>query len=826
MIHATGLVDFLELDELGVGMLRLATVGPVIVTDLTEFVGPDEALVDRATIAVATHLTAGVWWTRAGEAAAYKVWVDVEEPPPSATLWLEFGSIGQLSDGRDAIIPHVGDFVLNPDVPVFLPESTEGVPFSSLSLADILVHDVEIFFAEDVSGARVVEELQVTGLREAPVDPYWEMFGTVIQVDDETCTLVLLNEPFVVDDATMYEDGLGGTLLASDLLPGAALVIQVELTSDRTVIVELEQEGIDYAPLFENPTRAVFFGSFVGFAGDLLLTSDPYQPSVAVDAVIIDEETGEDVTNTVGLAGLSGEFVRARILHPSPDQVIPLDLVLQFGINVVVGELEDSQDPTPNGPNSDALFSLDLDPAATDQGLPRLQVTSGESIQLEIYAAELSNVIGLSVVVGFDPNQLEFIGASRDATATANVLGSAALFLPARAEDGTVSYSGTLFSSSDGQPPVGASGSGLLALLEFSTLPGLRRADLLLERVVLNTSAGPETLEPGLLVEVVPVATGIADFNFDGIVEWTDLFMFADAWLDDDFDPVFDLNGDGELNELDFFMFAQQWGQEVDSNTGAAAAAGAKPLAGKDSLREDGLLQLEIARIDDKVVELMLRVDDARVLGYGASVRFDAKAFRLTDISDARSEALITTRNRTLLSFQQPGEVLLVGGSLGGASEGPLARLEFERLLPQAIGNFQIADAALRLSDGAVVRPLQSTGTEINALPEAFSLGSNYPNPFNPSTTIPYRLANDSAVRLEIFDMVGRKVREVMLEENQRAGFYETTWDGSDESGFLVAAGVYFYRLTALPSVTTAGSATGVPPRGEFVEVRKLMLLK
>ena len=151
--------------------------------------------------------------------------------------------------------------------------------------------------------------------------------------------------------------------------------------------------------------------------------------------------------------------------------------------------------------------------------------------------------------------------------------------------------------------------------------------------------------------------------------------------------------------------------------------------------------------------------------------------------------------------------------------QGALARFEFERLSPEATGRFEIVDAALRSSDGATIQPLRSSGTEIRSLPQAFSLDRNYPNPFNPSTTIPYRLAAASTVELEIFDIAGRKVRTV-LAEIQDAGFHETTWDGRDEDGHIVGAGVYFYRLTALPKISGDGGS------GEFVEVRKLMLLK
>jgi Secretion system C-terminal sorting domain len=77
--------------------------------------------------------------------------------------------------------------------------------------------------------------------------------------------------------------------------------------------------------------------------------------------------------------------------------------------------------------------------------------------------------------------------------------------------------------------------------------------------------------------------------------------------------------------------------------------------------------------------------------------------------------------------------------------------------------------------------------------PETFSLQQNYPNPFNSTTTICYTLPEDVFVRIELYDILGRKVR--MLEDNFRApGTYAVKLEGSD-----LPSGVYFYRLVAGP---------------------------
>lgn len=94
--------------------------------------------------------------------------------------------------------------------------------------------------------------------------------------------------------------------------------------------------------------------------------------------------------------------------------------------------------------------------------------------------------------------------------------------------------------------------------------------------------------------------------------------------------------------------------------------------------------------------------------------------------------------------------------------------------------------------------------------PEAFALEQNFPNPFNPSTTIRYQLPVDARVTLRLYDVLGREVR-TLVDETKRAGYYEAVVDGS-----ALASGVYFYRMEAR---TDNGTTS-------FDQVRKLVLLK
>ena len=99
-------------------------------------------------------------------------------------------------------------------------------------------------------------------------------------------------------------------------------------------------------------------------------------------------------------------------------------------------------------------------------------------------------------------------------------------------------------------------------------------------------------------------------------------------------------------------------------------------------------------------------------------------------------------------------------------------------------------------------------------IPAETELLSNYPNPFNPETWIPYRLAEDAFVTLTIYNGAGQVVRTLDV-GHQIAAAYENRskaiyWDGKNGFGEGVASGVYFYHLSA----------------GDYSATRKMVILK
>lgn len=77
---------------------------------------------------------------------------------------------------------------------------------------------------------------------------------------------------------------------------------------------------------------------------------------------------------------------------------------------------------------------------------------------------------------------------------------------------------------------------------------------------------------------------------------------------------------------------------------------------------------------------------------------------------------------------------------------------------------------------------------------KSFKLNQNYPNPFNPSTTITYQIPSNSFVRVNIYDINGQLIKE-LLNENQSTGEYRITWDGTNQYNSQAASGVYIYSV-------------------------------
>jgi hypothetical protein len=302
-------------------------------------------------------------------------------------------------------------------------------------------------------------------------------------------------------------------------------------------------------------------------------------------------------------------------------------------------------------------------------------------------------------------------------------------------------------------------------------------------------------------------------YGADNQVGFDDFFIFADNFgltaADEMFEPAFDLApgaGTPKVDFDDFFVFADNFGRGIE--------ASGKVVPMLSGLNADARLYLETAadlpRVGEEVVIDVDLADYVELQGYGLSVSYDAD--KLEFVRAIGGESLlgegelaaprVITQVDGLISIAAYGET---------ATEGELGMSLVFRTTSEIENSFvEVTDSQVRDGNFAVNTVALPAPVQIQTRPEAFALANNYPNPFNPATTIKYALPEASTVRLEVFNVVGQVVR-TLVADHQNAGRYVVQWDAANDNGHSLSSGIYFYRLQA-------GS--------EFLEVKKMLLLK
>ena len=148
-------------------------------------------------------------------------------------------------------------------------------------------------------------------------------------------------------------------------------------------------------------------------------------------------------------------------------------------------------------------------------------------------------------------------------------------------------------------------------------------------------------------------------------------------------------------------------------------------------------------------------------------------------------------------------DLVFVAGAIGGGGAAPSAYSPELSIISAAdVSRWLALAGGLGVGDANFQRGIRFLEGLLAALtPEETMLLPNYPNPFNPETWIPYRLAQEAEVVITIYDTKGTLVRRLAL-GNQAAGYYAKRgkaayWDGRNEDGEAVASGIYIYQFRA-----------------------------
>ncbi|HEX5131777.1 MAG TPA: FlgD immunoglobulin-like domain containing protein [Candidatus Krumholzibacteria bacterium] len=280
------------------------------------------------------------------------------------------------------------------------------------------------------------------------------------------------------------------------------------------------------------------------------------------------------------------------------------------------------------------------------------------------------------------------------------------------------------------------------------------------------------------------------DANQDGVVSLADAACALRAFVQQDCAPVgmgfTDVDCSGETTPGDALCIHRNV-EDGSCSFCAVTSSPARREGAAPVVATAGVWQVE------DTLTISLKFDGIPQLhACGFSVAFSAGARLLDVVAGSGAPGYTDFASSGFSSFGLAG-----GYSLDGISAGSeLARMHF--LLAPGTQVIYVDGFADDLSGAARLTIVwEGLPSRVPDVPGELALGQNHPNPFNPATTIPYRLPGGSArVRLIIFDLAGKVVR-TLVDATQAGGPHEAVWDGSDGRGEPVSSGIYFCVLDA-----------------------------
>lgn len=293
------------------------------------------------------------------------------------------------------------------------------------------------------------------------------------------------------------------------------------------------------------------------------------------------------------------------------------------------------------------------------------------------------------------------------------------------------------------------------------------------------------------------------------LADWDFVASLFDRALDQAPDSVrADITGDGVINIRDLTLVGANY-----------LARGPVPVYRRATAAP---IQVDLVHVD--------LVMSASRIAAGDTVRADLQASSWSGVRAAEAALEYDAAAWTLLRVAGPGDALVAQHRFADGGRWGVVRVGGGDLVPDASPPLRwtwvarvddpqkpsIVDLLLLDAGHQAVRAqtgVPTTVGNVSMLPEDFGLRANYPNPFNPATTIQFDLAaaagDGMAVELDIYDALGQRLVR-LVQDRLSAGRHMVTWNGLDRRGRPVASGVYYARLRA----------------GQFVQTRPMLLLK
>lgn len=452
-------------------------------------------------------------------------------------------------------------------------------------------------------------------------------------------------------------------------------------------------------------------------------------------------------------------------------------------------------------------------------------IRTGETIWVDVQVGDsqtgVTNLFGTSFELTYDSSSVHVVDDSAGA-----FLGSDVVYSSQDQPDQQSIGVGVSRKSGQG----GVDGTGIVASVQFkveSDVAGGSELSFGLQEVQANDPNGSEItlVDEGTTENVLrSLAVWPGDTDNNGVVDQADLLpiglywnstgpardsvstswaaQVSEPWMPDAA-AYANANGDSVVNQDDVLAIGMNWGKTHSTNGSSPSKVRArkKRIAGSlelDIKEEDGRLIAEVGTDLKK---------DRSLMGASFTFHYEPQQVDMNEVSSG--SRLGDDPLRYVNHNESAGKVSVAlskrAGEQSVGSNGAVARLELEKKTDRST-KVDLKDGNASLSGGTIAglktagpQPLRS-----RQVPDTYSLSDNYPNPFNPSTTIEFGLPERSDVRLAVYTVTGRKVA-TLVNETRDAGSYKVQFDARQ-----LASGVYIYRLET----------------AEFKQTRQMMLVK
>ena len=355
------------------------------------------------------------------------------------------------------------------------------------------------------------------------------------------------------------------------------------------------------------------------------------------------------------------------------------------------------------------------------------------------------------------------------------------------------SYTATITSAQGDMVNIAPTDELLGSTVRISFTPPFTSADQITVDLTITDVAGNNNT-----TQYVYTVGYLADYNKDDSFGADDLLSFTNGWDAGDITkelgpvtgtaPYFRPIPDGVFDLRDGMAFVRMW-RWYQSNSAGKMLAKQQASIGK------------ALSVESKPDHFMITPPrGTRAVEVVLSYPVDAIDLAIRSAQEVTDEAITLTHVDTT-----NGTILIHSAQLKGNSA-PI-RVNVEHLQKEL-------DVPIDISYQFIDKNSENIGSgnsvlEIMPVPTEFALHNNYPNPFNPTTTIAYDLPQDGNVRLIIYDVMGREVTR-LVNGFTPAGYHNVRWDARNALGEQVSAGVYFYHLQS----------------GAHVKTQKMVLLK